>query len=101
VTLKPGVRILGIKPETVLALIIAESVYRDHQQECVITSLVEGEHSRGSIHYQGFAFDLRTNTLGKDVPVVHSELKNRLGADFDVIIEVDHIHCEYQPKTPL
>jgi hypothetical protein len=100
-TLKPGVRILGIKPEATLALIVAEGVFRDQGQECIVTSVVDGEHSAGSIHYQGFAFDLRIKHLSSGVAKIHGELKARLGADFDVLLEADHIHVEFQPKTPL
>jgi hypothetical protein len=100
-TLKPGVRLLGIKPEAVLALIIAESVFRDCGQECVVTSVVDGTHSRGSIHYQGFAFDLRTSHLAAGIATIHGQLKAKLGADFDVILEADHLHVEFDPKLPL
>lgn len=101
--LKPGTRILGIKPETVLAIAVAQSVFDSKGYDCTITSGVDGRHSRGSRHYSGYAFDLRTRHL-PDTDAkqrIHLLLKQALGADFDVILEPTHIHVEYDPKTPL
>lgn len=95
--LKTGVRIFGIRPELVLALTIIERVYRTQGSDLVITSLMEGEHMRGSLHYTGAAVDLRLPTAS--VPNVVEHLATDLGADFDVVLEPDHIHVEYQPKS--
>jgi ribosomal protein S18 acetylase RimI-like enzyme len=101
-TLKPGVRLLGIKPEAAVALMVAQSIYHRHEVEMTVTSVVDGKHSRGSIHYAGFAFDLRSNGIPFIVMrEIFESLKEQLGADFDVIQESDHVHCEYQPKEPL
>ena len=59
-----------------------------------ITSIREGNHSPGSLHYRGDAFDIRNNSSIK-----LKELRHAAGADFDVIQEGDHIHIEYDPKT--
>ena len=62
-TLKPGVRIAGIRPETVLGILAADQVYRDHDTDMVVTSVCEGKHSKGSLHYAGCAFDCRISNL--------------------------------------
>ena len=97
--IKEGVRVLGLRPEIVLAAVIAESVYRQHGAEAVITSAIDGVHSTGSLHYAGCAIDLRISNINTAaVHVVHQKLLNALGKDYDVVIEKDHLHLEYQPK---
>ena len=96
--IKPGVRVLGIRPETVLGLMLAQHVFAQHGAEFVITSVTEGEHTRASIHYAGGAADLRRpGDLAKATTLV-TALREALGEDFDVILEGDHIHMEFQPK---
>ena len=99
--LKAGVRILGMKPETVLGLLIAASVYWSHGKTVTVTSGIEGSHSRGSKHYAGMAFDLRTShLLTSEREAIEKDLKASLGADFDVVFEGNHFHIEYDPKEP-
>ena len=103
VALKPepkGARIRGLRPETVLAIVIAEGCYRDAGcGHCIITSGTDGTHSPQSLHYAGAAFDLRTKDLemAKVLDLVRL-LRGRLGVDFDIVHESDHIHVEYQPR---
>ena len=48
------------------------------------------------------AIDVRTRDLAPaDVQKILAQIKDCLGADFDVLLEADHIHIEFQPKTPL
>lgn len=98
-TLKVGVRILGIRPELVLGLSIAQEVYRQHNVEFVITSVMEGTHKRASIHYAGGGADLRRPPLDNIADDIINDIKLALGEDFDVILEGDHIHMEFQPKS--
>lgn len=67
-------------------------------RDAIITSARDGVHKRASLHYQGQAIDLRTFDMppGREHDVVR-ELKNVLGPDFDVVLEPDHIHLEYDP----
>jgi hypothetical protein len=101
--IKAGVRLLGIRPELVVAILVCESVYRDNSTEMWITSCVEGTHIRASKHYTGCAFDIRTSNLSsKNPPQAMADLiRSRLGEDFDVVLEKDHIHVEFDPKDPL
>lgn len=98
--IKTGVRVFGMRPEIVLALMIAKDVYTMHGQAAafVVTSVMEGAHSRASIHYTGGAADLRRPVI-KTAEIV-ADLKLKLGDDFDVVLESDHIHVEFQPKAP-
>lgn len=97
-SIKPGVRCFGIRAELALALQIAANVYEAFDSDCVITSLIEGTHSKGSMHYAGVAADLRLPT-SRAAEVV-AALQSALGSDFDVVLEGDHVHVEFQPKAP-
>jgi len=100
VSIKPGVRVRGLSNEILLAIIIAESIYRETQGLMVITSLTDGKHSVGSLHYTGDAVDLRLpSTVTIDQVVL--QLKSALGSSYDVILETDHIHVEYDPKRKI
>ena len=61
--LKPGVRVRGVRPETVIGMMVVASVLAKHGYECVITSCTAGTHSRTSLHYQGAAFEARSRHL--------------------------------------
>ena len=99
--IKPGVRIQGLRPELMLGLMVCEAVYRELDEELVVTSMIDGRHSRGSLHYAGQAADLRISDFHKiDVQLAVSRIKSRIGQDFDIVLERDHIHLEYQPKEP-
>lgn len=89
----------GIRPELVLALVIADQVYNDNGKNLVITSLNDSQHSKTSLHYSGAAADLRINyfTKSQSMKVVR-DLRTRLNADYDVVLEENHIHLEFQPK---
>lgn len=103
--LKKGVRVSGIKPELLLALQEAREVYARAGEQLMITSLLDGTHKRTSLHYTGCAADLRLPgwpqpDLRKAKAIV-SELRAFLGDDYDVILERDHIHLEFDPRTPV
>lgn len=100
--LKAGVNVTGIKVELLLALTVAERVYNEEGYPLVITSLLDSKHSLTSLHYAGCAADLRTrhiNTI-EEVNDIASKLKSSLTKDYDVIVEKDHIHLEWQPRRP-
>lgn len=89
---------LGLRPEVVLALALAQHVYAQHGAEFVITSVMDGEHTRASIHYAGGAADLRRPADLIQATTLVTSLRVTLGEDYDVILEGDHIHLEFQPK---
>ena len=79
------------------AAVIAEEVYGKQGVELVITSANDGKHGDKTLHHKGLALDLRTWTLGDRKSYVASELQRTLGEAYDVVLEVDHIHMEYDP----
>lgn len=100
--IKPGVDLRGLAPQLVLAYVVALDVYREKVGlPCVITSASDGKHGPNSLHYSGKALDLRTNSLRPDqIHPVYLALKTALGEQFDVVLESDHIHVEFDPKEP-
>jgi hypothetical protein len=101
-SLKPGVRITGMRPEILLAAVAAMEVYKAAGHDLTITACVDGRHTTGSLHYAGAAIDLRARDLSPaDVPKLIAQIKACLGDDFDVLLEVDHIHIEFQPKQEI
>ena len=68
--------------------------------DCVITSLYDGTHMTGSLHYQGRAADFRTRHVAKEhLADLLQEIRNNLGPLFDVVLEKDHAHVEFDPKN--
>ena len=66
----------------------------------VVTSVMDGKHRPGSLHYVGYAADLRTWAIESDHLAEFTQgLAEELGEEFDVVLEKDHIHIEFQPKT--
>ena len=107
IRLKSTVRLLGLRPEMVLAHTIIASIYAHHDHDCVITTGIEGTHSVGSEHYTGLALDYRLNDIHppEDRGRITVDAIAALGKDFDVLregagTEQDHLHVEWDPKTP-
>jgi len=100
--LKPGVRIAGLRPEILFAIIAAERVCAEMGVDCVVTACVDGAHMSGSLHYCGLAVDLRSRHFRPgDADKAIARIKQCLGADYDVVLENDHIHVEFDQKQPL
>lgn len=78
----------------------------------VITSITDGTHSRKSLHYVGRAVDVRFMGRHRMGGVLggsesHSmertrdwavRLRQQLGVAYDVLVEKDHLHIEWDPK---
>jgi len=94
--IKAGVDISRLRPEIRKKLNeIARRVWSIEKEELIITSTYEGSHSEGSLHYADLAVDIRRHKNGH---VLRQELRDKLGMDYDVVLEADHIHIEYDPK---
>lgn len=95
-------RITGIRPEMAVGLQIIESVFKRRGFELIVTACTDSRHRAGSLHYVGLAVDLGFGTVGPEqrTPLI-LELREMLGPDFDVVLEADHLHAEFQPKQPL
>ena len=96
--IKDGVVLAGLKLEMRTVLIQADRIWKDHKQELVITEGLGGTHSAGSLHYYGYAVDLRSRYFSADAKAdVIAKLKAVLGCTYDVIGHSTHIHVEYDP----
>lgn len=93
-----SVHLSGMRPEILFAIMVVDYVYQSYGEELVITSVVDGHHSSSSLHYAGSAFDARTSYFTPGIrKSVADDVRSRLGFDFDVVLESDHMHVEFQP----
>ena len=112
--LKQGVSLQGLVPQMILVVMVAEDCMKKRGLECVITSANDSKHSDTSLHHglrgkytDGLcrAIDIRTRfpeLNGLEMSVVN-EMKDRLGPDFDIVLEAvatpnEHVHAEWDPK---
>lgn len=105
-SLKPGVTIGKLTAPMLLGLVVIQRIYDDHGVPCVITSGDDGQHRvEHSLHYTGNALDIRLPSRftgsPRDDSRMAADLKLALNAPhiFDVVLESDHIHVEYDPKV--
>lgn len=98
--IKPGVKLEGLRPEALLGAIVVDGVFRLRGSECIVTSVKDGKHMVGSLHAKGRAFDCRTRQFVNQamLPVIRGECEEALGEEFDVVLEKDHMHVEWDPK---
>jgi hypothetical protein len=97
---KSGVKFLGVHPQIFVAIYVADEVYKNvTNKEVTVTSCNDSLHSRTSLHYTGYAVDLRINDVAEDLwETLRTEIAKRLTDEYDVLLESNHIHIEYQPK---
>jgi len=96
--LKTGVRLNGVQPETVLAIMAVDSVYKDFGSDLVVTSICDGKEWRNpkSLHLVGLAFDCRIwDFTPENIGDVVYAISEAVGDEFDVVLEDDHIHVEF------
>ena len=79
------------------------SYFNDNSlSDVTVTSAVDGTHGIGSLHYVGYAADVRIWGIIDDyLPQFTEGLSEALGEEFDVVLESDHIHIEFQPKVKI
>jgi len=94
--IKAGVDISRLKREIRRALQTTFDLLDEQLFSFIVTSTYEGDHGAGSLHYGNDAFDFRL-TFSEPGSFVR-ELKKRLRPGFDIVVEEDHIHIEYDPK---
>lgn len=106
---KDGVT-LDLRPEMARALPGIDAAYHATvQREAVITSGTDGQHMHGSLHYAQLAVDTRSRDLTyEQVEKLATALRVQLNGSplngsapnrpYQVIIEKDHLHIEYQPN---
>lgn len=94
---KLGVDISRLKPNIRRALKAVEFFYRIQKEEPVITSTYEGNHAPSSLHYTNDAIDVRLPKHTQTSQLLE-DLEIGLGDKYDIVVEQDHIHIEYDPK---
>ena len=103
--IKPGVKLIGLGPQILLAINIAHSLWHKKwpRVPLTITCATDGKHGTGSRHFFGNAVDIRTRDLpggskGESAKDARNELQAALSGEFDVVYESTHIHIEWDPK---
>ena len=97
-----SVNIIGLDIKMRPVLIAAEKVWNELGQRLVVTSARDGYHSAGSLHYYGYAVDLRSRYFTSEEKVEACDrLRDLLGSDYDVVNELTHIHVEYDPNEEI
>jgi len=94
---KPGVQPRLIDLMVGLANVAAEL---EDPPEIWITSGIDGMHALNSLHYALRAIDVRIRNFPtrSAIDAFAQSLREELGAAYDVLIEKDHIHVEFDPK---
>lgn len=98
--LKEGVVLWEMHPKVVEAIEKADRIFvRLAGRPATITSARDGLHSDSSHHYAGRAIDLRSRDLDEATANrILRELRTDIGPDFDILLESNHYHVEYDPK---
>lgn len=86
-----------------IAAQVVESIYREIQKDCVITSANDSTHGVNSLHSHDGALDFRSHMLSdSQKDYVLSEMKRRLNEGYDILLEGrgtanEHYHIETDP----
>jgi hypothetical protein len=98
--IKQGVILSGLQIEMRPVLIEAERIWKKYGKELVVTSGLDGEHRASSLHYYGFALDLRIRFFNEhEQKWVFEELSDNLQTYsnlYRVLRYPTHIHIEYR-----
>lgn len=97
--IKPGVGVVGIRPEMLLAVEVMKDACRAQGVPCVITAANVAAHTKTPSAWRGTDIEFWIRHL-RDPRRAFEHAKRALGEDFDVVLESDHIHVEFQPKAP-
>ena len=95
--IKIGVDTSRLNREIRRILPTIDNIYqRQTDREAAVTSTYEGNHGLNSLHYCNDAIDLRLPR--KKLSEIVDELEMQIGGKYDVVVESDHLHIEYDPK---
>jgi hypothetical protein len=93
----------GLKPEITITFLPIYLVCNEHGVKPILSSGIDRKHRPKSLHYPGMAvdvywigFELNGHELKQ---LVRDDLADALGPHYDVVLEGDHVHIEYQPKV--
>jgi hypothetical protein len=96
---KEDVKLYGLQPEALWAIDRVEEVFNHNGRHCTITSARGDSHSSHSHHYKGLAVDFRTRHLSEtEKQKITRDVIHVLGTDYDVVLESNHLHIEYDPS---
>lgn len=100
--LKDGVSLRSLHPAMGMVIPLLEEVYLKVDCSVVITSAYRDDDS---LHSRGQAIDVRLPSWWSKTKkgfladsLVAASLAWFLGTEFDVVLEEDHIHIEYDPR---
>lgn len=90
-----------VAPEiTGYAMPVADKICAAFGVEPWATSVMDGDHKAGSLHYRGRAFDLRVrDVVPERRKAFRDALRRALGPEYDVVLEPSHVHVEWDVKT--
>ena len=78
---------------------IMAHVWAQYGYTLTVTSGIEGTHGSDSLHASGLAEDYRIRDIRSvDLSSMVAAVRSQLGSDYDVVIESDHVHVEYDPS---
>lgn len=102
--LKLGASLENVSWRMFYAAIVVDGVMRELGSEAIITAGGDGKHSARSKHYaennpSGMVEALDFRTWGVDPEQAALRTRNRLGRDYDVVVEKTHMHVEYDPEV--
>ena len=88
-----------LQPQIVLAIMVIDQ--QNPTSNTFITSLSDDAPGRlpTSLHKMGFAADIRLLAPTELNTQWVANIKKILDHDYDVVLEKDHIHIEFQPKN--
>lgn len=88
-----------------MVVVIVKEVMDAFNVDYELSSMLEGEHMKGSLHFVGLAWDWSirsriSRAVGEDI---HLRLMDNLGDDFDVAYTQTKklYHVEFQPKRSM
>ncbi len=98
--IKNGVRFSSPEMAMGHASMVMQEICKEFAVECVVTGGVE-KHQHPSKHVYGGGLDYRTRNINgrpERKQGFADEARKRLGDGFDVVLESDHLHVEWDPK---
>lgn len=100
--IESNVNLIGLHPMMQIANCkMAVIFYQFGIYTPTITSAIDGIHSAGSLHKKGRACDYRVWGLTNEQQVeLRLKAEDVLGNSYDVVLEPNHLHIEYDPDNP-
>jgi len=95
--IKEGASLQGLNVTMRPVLIEWEKLCKKYNVEAVVTCGTDGAHSAGSMHYYGYALDLRTRDMTEgQKQTARQNMAVKLGLAYDVVLHRSHMHIEYK-----